>query len=38
MEAVANVVKSDTSGIDAKFYYISPQDKKQIQDYMARFG
>lgn len=37
-EAVLNVTKLEGSSADAKFFYLAPQDKKQIQDYLARYS
>jgi hypothetical protein len=37
-EAVVTVAKVEGSSVDAKFYYLTPQDKKQVQDYLARYS
>jgi len=36
-EAVVTVAKVDGSTVDVKFYYLAPADKKQVQDYLARY-
>ena len=36
-EAVLTVAKVEGNSVDAKFFYLAPQDKKQIQDYLARY-
>ena len=37
-EAVVTVVKVEGSSVDVKFFYLAPQDKKQVQDYLARYS
>ncbi len=37
-EAVLTVAKVEGQTIDAKFYYLAPADKKQVQDYLARYN
>lgn len=37
-EAVVTVSKIEGTSVDAKFYYLAPQDKKQVQDYLARYS
>lgn len=37
-EAVLTVAKVEGTSVDVKFYYLAPQDKKQIQDYLARYS
>jgi hypothetical protein len=37
-EAVLTVAKVEGSSVDAKFYYLAPADKKQVQDYLARYS
>jgi len=36
-EAVVTVAKVEGTSVDVKFYYLAPQDKKQVQDYLARY-
>jgi len=36
-EAVVTVAKVDGTTVDVKFYYLAPADKKQVQDYLARY-
>ncbi len=37
-EAVVTVAKVEGTSVDVKFYYLAPQDKKQVQDYLARYS
>ena len=37
-EAVVTVAKVEGQTVDAKFYYLAPSDKKQVQDYLARYN
>jgi hypothetical protein len=36
--AVATITRVDGAGVDAKFYFISPEHKKQIQAYVAHYS
>jgi hypothetical protein len=36
--AVATINRVDGSGVDAKFYFISPEHKKQIQAYVSHYS
>ena len=37
-EAVVTVAKVEGTSVDVKFYYLAPADKKQVQDYLARYS
>lgn len=37
-EAVVTVSKVEGTSVDVKFYYLAPQDKKQVQEYLARYN
>lgn len=38
VEAVVTVSKVEGASVEVKFYYLTPADKKQVQDYLARYS